>query len=411
MNTMMNKSCEPAAVAAANADNRFIEIGHYQNGKWSQGSVGDVFLSRKTPGDDRTVCVLADGLGSGVKANVLATLTATMALKFVAADIDMRKSSEIIMSTLPVCSKRKIGYSTFTIMDIGADGTVKIMEYDNPPYILMRRGELGDVAKRSLEMETKHLGVRELRYSGFMADVGDRIVAFTDGVSQSGIGTKRFPLGWTDTAAKDFVRDVVARNPDISARNLARAVVAKAAANDGSRAQDDISCAVVYFREPRRLMVMTGPPISPARDRRMADTIRDFHGKKIISGGTTANIVARELGLKVSVDLSEIDPVIPPSSSMRGIDLVTEGTLTLSRTADLLEKGADPENMRRNAATRMLEHFLESDIIQFVVGTKINDAHQDPNLPAELDIRRNLIKRIVGLLESKYLKEASIQYI
>ena len=307
------------------SDSYFIEIGNFQNGKWNQGVAGDVFLSHKTPGGNRTVCVLADGLGSGIKANVLGTLTATMAMKFVVADIDMRKSSEIIMSTLPVCSRRKIGYSTFTIMDIGADGAVKIMEYDNPPYILMRGENVREPAKQRLDIETKHLGIRELSYSGFTAREGDRIVAFTDGVTQSGIGTRRYPLGWTEQEANAYVRNLVEQEPDISARNLARAVVTRAAANDGSLAKDDITCAVVYFREPRSLMVLTGPPINKNKDSRMAAMIKDFPGRKIICGGTTANIVSRELGRSVEVDLSEIDPVIPPSSNLRGIDLVTEG--------------------------------------------------------------------------------------
>ena len=158
-------------------------------------------------------------------------------------------------------------------------------------------------------------------------------------------------------------------------------------------------------------MVLTGPPINRARDTKMAAMISDFPGTKIICGGTTANIVARELGGKIEVDLTEFDPVIPPPSRMSGVDLVTEGTITLSKTAELLESGAEPEGLKGNAATRLLGHFLESDVIRFVVGTKINDAHQDPNLPAELDIRRNLIKRIVSLLETKHLKEASIQFI
>lgn len=389
----------------------FIEIGFFQQSKWNQDATGDVFLSNKTQGDDRTVCVLADGLGSGIKANVLATLTATMALKFVGADIDMERASEIIMSTLPVCSKRKIGYSTFTIMDIAENGEVKIMEYDNPASVLLEGTEIRNVSKTKLMIDTKNLGQRELFFSGFNASEGDRIVAFTDGVTQSGIGSEKYPLGWTEPNALSYVKDLVTEEPNISARNLARAVVNRAAENDHGRAKDDISCAVVYFRRPRELMVMTGPPVNQNRDEKMVAMIRDFTGRKVICGGTTANIVARGYGQKVEVDLSEIDPVIPPSSRIPGIDLVTEGTITLSRTAEMLEKGLYPENMKRNAATRLLEHFLESDIIRFIVGTKINEAHQDPNLPAELDIRRNLIKRIVGLLEARYMKEATIQFI
>jgi len=391
--------------------NCFLDVGFYQHSKHGQHAFGDVFITSKTPGDNHTVCVLADGLGSGIKANVLATLTATMAMKFVAADIDMQKSSEIIMSTLPVCSERKIGYSTFTIMNIGNTGDVKIMEYDNPSYLVLGNGKERLVPKNRVSLQTKNMGVRDLWFSDFLVEEGDRIVVFTDGVTQSVIGTRKCPLGWTDNEARAYVKQIVSENTDISARNLAKFIVSRALQNDSQNAGDDISCAVVHFRTPRKLMILTGPPINKKRDPLMAGMIRDYPGKKVICGGTTASIVGRELGRHIDVDLSDFDPAIPPVSIMRGVDLVTEGTLTLSRTAELLEKDGYPEQASNNAANRLLELLLDCDVIEFVVGTKINEAHQDPNLPAELDIRRNLIKRIVGLLKEKFLKEASIQYI
>ncbi len=390
---------------------QFIEIAFSQTSKYGQDAPGDVFVSHKTALDDRTVCVLADGLGSGIKANVLATLTATMALKFVTADIEMKKASEIIMSTLPICSKRKIGYSTFTIMDLADNGEIKIMEYDNPSCMFMRGKSECEIVRSRVPLATKNMGMRDLWFSGMNAAEGDRLIAFTDGVSQSGIGRKNYPLGWTEENAKQYVREIISDTPDISARNLAKEVVSKAVAIDGSRAKDDISCAVVYFRKPRELMLMTGPPVNPEQDKRMAAMLCDFEGEKIISGGTTANIISRETGRKVEVDLSAFDPEIPPSSKMHGIDLVTEGTITLSRVAELLEKGVDPDPSSNNSAEKLLAHLIDNDIIRFVVGTKINDAHQDPNLPAELDIRRNLIKRIINLLHDKYMKETHLSYI
>ncbi len=390
----------------------FIEVGFWQQAKFGQHAAGDVFLSNRIPGPDRLVCVLSDGLGSGIKANVLATMTATMALKYVSADIAVKKASEIIMETLPVCSRRKIGYATFTIVDVEHDGQVRIIEYDNPAYVLIRQGKKASMEKSVIEIQTKQLGIRELRYSSFMAQVEDRLVLVTDGVTQSGHGQKRNARGMDRCQSRRFHhRGLHDRARHIDARKLSRSVVQRALRNDGDRPKDDISCAVINFRRPRHALLLTGPPFDQERDSEIAGLIRDFSGIKIICGGTTANIVARELKRSIDIDLSELDPQIPPPSRMDGVHLITEGTITLSRVAEHLENGDAPESLKQNPAVQLVRFLLESDIIDFVVGTKINEAHQDPNLPVELDIRRNLIRRIVRLLNEKYMKAATIRFI
>jgi hypothetical protein len=162
---------------------------------------------------------------------------------------------------------------------------------------------------------------------------------------------------------------------------------------------------------------MTGPPINPDHDTEMVRVFSSFPGKKIVSGGTTANILSRELGRKVTLNLRNIDPNIPPVSQMDGADLVTEGIITLGRVAEILEQGsrigatASTERDRENGAGKIVEFLLDSDRITFVVGTRINDAHQDPNMPVELEIRRNIVKRIQMLLAEHYLKEVTIRYL
>ncbi|HNW12708.1 MAG TPA: stage II sporulation protein E, partial [Candidatus Rifleibacterium sp.] len=139
--------------------------------------------------------------------------------------------------------------------------------------------------------------------------------------------------------------------------------------------------------------------------------VGNFPGRKIICGGTTANIVARETGREVHVMLGKIDPDLPPDSVMEGVDLITEGILTVGRVARYLEDRRNPETLNLNPATKIVRMLLNSDIINFVVGTRVNEFHQDPNMPVELEIRRNVIKKIAALLENQYLKETSIQYI
>ncbi len=393
----------------------FVEVGHYQVCKHKNIAEGDVFLSQKNPTDGRVITTLSDGLGSGIKAGVLATLTATMATKFISSDIPMWKAANIIMDTLPVCKDRGISYATFTLVDIEPGARVRIMEYDNPPYVLIREKTIVEPIKEITPIERKKKSTAPkiealLHYSQYAAKPGDRLVFFSDGVTQSGMGTPALPFGWGNIKVQDYVLDTIISNPEISARDLARTLVQKAVFNDGYKPKDDITCGVVYFRKPRDMLVFTGPPINKESDAEIARRFDIFDGTKIVCGGTSANIISRELEKPIKVSLKDFDPVIPPASTMPGVDLVTEGIITMGAVAEILEKGAKVETLKQNPATKIVEFFLNSDRIHFFVGTKINEAHQDPNMPVELEIRRNVIKKIASLLDEKYLKEVIIDY-
>jgi hypothetical protein len=221
------------------------------------------------------------------------------------------------------------------------------------------------------------------------------------------MGSLDHPLGWGEDAARGFLVEKLARNPGLSCRRLGELLVDRALWNDGETPGDDITCGIVHLRRPRRLHVITGPPFDQGRDREFAALAEVPGVRKAVCGGTTSNILARELGREVEMDLSQHDREVPAPSVMAGIDLVTEGCLTLAKAAEYLEAGACP---RRNAASRLVELLLESDVVDFQVGTRVNEAHQDPALPVELDIRRNVVKRIAGLLEQRHLKRTRITY-
>ena len=387
----------------------FIDVDFCQQAKHGQVVAGDVFLSRKIKEEGRIITVLSDGLGSGVKAGVLANLTATMALRYTSAFVDVRQSAKTIMDTLPVCEQRKISYSTFTIVDLDEDGKTRVIEHGNPPLVLLRGQTPVPIERTSLTLETWK--DRVIHYSEFDTQLGDRIVFFSDGVSQSGLGHVGLPLGWGQDRVTDFLQRQISDENEISSRELSRKLVAEALANDGRAAKDDITCGAIYYRRPRRLLVITGPPFSRERDGELAELVQTFDGKKAICGGTTAGIVSRLLGRPVTMDLKNLDPEIPPPAVMDGVDLVTEGTVTLAKVSEILERGNASEPARKNPATDLVTLMLQSDIVEFVVGTRINEAHQDPNIPVELDLRRNIIRKIATLLETRYLKESRLQFI
>ena len=396
--------------------NIFIDVDYAQIYKHGQKIGGDVFLLSRNPDSNQIVSTLSDGLGSGVKANVLASLTAHMAHRLSFSPIDLSHSAQIIMDTLPVCKERKISYSTFTIADIryGEDMeniAVNLVEYDNPPSL--RFSGTGPVSWTRSKTELQREGAFKkeiISHSVFHLDVGDRLIMFSDGVTQSGLGSS-MPLGWRLDGVRKFVVDEIAKDPDISSRELSRAIVQKAYSLDGLSAKDDITCVVVYVRRPRRTLIVTGPPFTKEADAILGEKIKSFDGRKIVSGGTTSQIVARVLGKKMKLDLSCWSKDVPPSSTMEGIDLVTEGMLTLSRVATILEKKLNPAELVNDPAKKFVEMLLDSDQVHFIVGTKINEAHQDPNIPVEIGIRRTIIGRLRKALEEIYLKETSQEYL
>lgn len=392
----------------------FIEVGSYQNNKFNNIVCGDCVLLRKCIGENRNIVVLSDGLGSGVKANVLSTMTASMAMNFRVRHEPILRTVKAIMDTLPVDSVRNISYSTFTIVDVDSDGEAKIVEFDNPPLLLVRDNKISRLTTNDTIIKRQGEGNRQderlIKMSDITLKKEDRLICFSDGVSQSGIGNREMPFGWED-GINDFIEQLVEKNPRISARELSMKIVKQAELNDILKPKDDTSCVVLYVREPRRLLICTGPPFSESKDRYLAEIVSNYKGKKIVCGGTTSQILSRELKREIIVNIDDIAAGLPPSSQMEGIDLMTEGIITLGALSELLRKGMNNNVSGEGPAWEIYRMILDADIIDLVVGTKINVAHQDPSLPVELEIRRNVVKNIAVMLEEKFMKEVRLKFI
>jgi serine/threonine protein phosphatase PrpC len=390
----------------------FVEVDYQQKSFEGQRICGDIFLSSKVKEENRIVVVLSDGMGHGVKASILATLTATMALNFTKEHKEPEKTAEIIMKTLPECSERKMNYSTFTIIDIEQSYKVTLLEYENPQCILIRdRKVLKPTDSRNIVPSGDTNCSKNIRVCTFSPMKGDRIVFCTDGVTQSGLGTPRFPFGWGVDNVARFAIDMIKQSPQISARNLAGKILNMAYRNDGFQSKDDTTCGIIYFREPRELLICTGPPYNKEEDSTLAAEVSGFKGKKIVMGATTGDIVSRELGLKIEDIFKFEDPELPPINVMEGIDLFTEGILTLNKVEKILKVYNPNTKLGRGPADEIVKLILESDAIKIIIGTRINIAHQDPHLPVELEIRRTVVNRIAQLLEEKFLKKVIVNYI
>lgn len=388
----------------------FLDVDFCQKNKAGNVVCGDTFVSHKFKEEGRVISVLSDGLGSGIKASVLSTITASMLLNFSMMNDDIVDSCATILRTLPRDVVRKISYSTFCVCDVDCFGKVRIAEYESPSFHLFRGEHLVPVAKTRIPVEREDMGNTFLLLSEFTMQKEDRIVFYSDGVSQSGMGSRAMPFGW-EQGAQHFIAESVGRQPEVSAKELSRRIVVEAERNDGFSLKDDTSCCVFYMRKPRNLLITTGPPYDEKNDAYLSRFVTEFAGRKIVCGGTTAQIISRETGQPITLEMDSPDKELPPASRMEGVDLITEGILTLSMVERMLTEGRTDGGKSGSPADRMMRLLADSDKITFMVGTRINTAHQDPTLPVELEIRRNVVKKIRHLLESKWLKDVDIVYI
>jgi hypothetical protein len=389
----------------------FVEVDCQQKSYEGQRICGDIFLSCKVKEENRVILVLSDGMGHGVKASVLATLTATMALNFTKEHKEPAKTAEIIMKTLPECSERKMNYSTFTIIDAEQSDKVTLLEYENPECIIIRDRKVLKPESKNIVLSSEANCGKKIRVCSFAPLKGDRIIFCTDGITQSGLGTPRFPFGWGIDNVARFAIDMIKQYPQISARNLAGKILNMAYRNDGFQSKDDSSCGIVYFREPRELLICTGPPFNKEDDLVLASAVQEFKGKKIVMGATTGDIISRELGLTIEDVFKFEDPELPPLNKMESIDLFTEGILTLNKVEKILKAYNANFKLGKGPADEIVKLILESDAIRIIIGTRINIAHQDPHLPVELEIRRTVVNRIAQRLEEKLLKKVVVSYI
>ena len=384
----------------------FIDIDCSQEKKYNQNAYGDFFKSERFTDMNRLVAVLSDGLGSGIKADILACMTSTMLLKFLKENADIEKSCEIIMNSLPVCKVRGISYSTFSAIDCYDDGKAIIVEEGNPDFIWIRDGEV--LKPECTIIESKNFKNRKMRVYDIKLELNDRIIFCSDGATQVAMGTKTYPLGLERDGLINIILSKLKMDKNISSSELSNYLIKQIEliAPD-KKLLDDTSIVSIYCREPRESLVFTGPPYHIEKDNYYANTFKNFKGKKAIAGGTTANIISRELNIPVKTDLSLNVGNLPGIYCMDGVDLVTEGILTLTKTMEYLEDN----NYQNDAAGKLMRFMLDSDCISFLVGAQLNQAHYDPNLPIEIEIRKNIVRKIAKILEDKYLKKVKVQFI
>ena len=382
----------------------FLDIYSLSLNKKGEELCGDKVKFLKT---ERTATiVLSDGLGSGVKANILSTLTVEILLTMLNAEVPLEEVLKTVIATLPICQVRKIAYSTFTIIQVNLETNhFKISNFDNPSFLYFRDGK-----RVKLETHTEEILGRKIKLAEGTLQRGDFLGAVSDGVLYAGMGVAlNFGWGWENIA--QHVEEVLVQKAH-TARTIVQDVIGKTYSLYQGEIGDDASFVGVYVRKRNPVMVFTGPPLDEDRDEEYVDRILSFEGRKVICGGTTGNIVASYLGETIEMDLSTIRRELPPIGMLSSIDLVTEGILTISKATEYIKTcNCDLTRLQfdNNGAYLLAREILQADSIVFLVGQQINEFYQNPLLPKNISIRRNLIEDLVQFLR-QHQKEAAIEY-
>ena len=339
--------------------------------------------------------VLSDGLGSGVKANILATLTTRIATRLMERGLPLEEVVETLTDTLPECKVRKIAYSTFTLLKVKEDGRVYLAEFDNPPTFFLKRGYISELKYRD-----RMIGSRKIREAHVHAEAGDWLVTVSDGEIHAGIGGL-LNLGWDWEKIAKFLETQVYE--DVSAQKVAQILVDQAKQLYEGKPGDDTTVGVLKIRPKRFASFMIGPPVKRDDDNAVVDRFMKLPGRKIVSGGTTAGILAKFLEKDVVVDLSTMTNKIPPTGKLEGVDLVTEGVHTVNATLEILQKATDVDSLTglRDGASLLAREFLFADSVNIFLGQAINPAHLNPNLPQEMGFKSRSVQEIAALLRER----------
>ena len=359
-------------------------------------------------GEDSTVMVLADGLGSGVKANILSTLTSKIISTMLADGLLLEDCVATIAATLPTCSVRHLAYSTFTVVQLVENEVAHIMQYDNPHVIMLRDGQVLEYPKEKL-----YIGDKKIYSSVIPLQENDIIIAMSDGCPHAGIG-HTFSFGWRREEIAEFMSSFVGFG--YSADTLATLLVDECNKLYRYEPGDDATACVIRMCKRAPVNVLFGPPKDPKDCETMLSQFFARHGKYVTCGGTTSRLAAEYLGKPLTASLDYDESGIPPVAFIEGVELATEGVITVNRVVEYAKDALGENKLReqwktqQDAASKMSRLlFDEATDVRFFVGTAINPAHQNPNLPVRYHIKMSLTEELAECLRQMG-KRVSIRY-
>lgn len=386
----------------------FVDVNYGSLNKHNEELCGDkVEIIRNK---DSVIVVLADGLGSGVKANILATLTSKIIATMLSKGANIDEAVDTVINTLPVCKVRNLAYSTFTILQIQNDGYCYLVEFDNPSVIRLRMGKFLEINKTEREIDGK-----KIKESRFKINQEDVIVMVSDGAIHAGVG-QCLNLGWQWVNLKDYIEKVYEKG--MNAKAVSAVILSVCDSLYASKPGDDTTVVAVKIRNAVKATILIGPPVDKNMDKLVVKKLMSESGIKVVCGGTTSQIVSRITGQPIEASLNYVDPSIPPIGKINGIDLTTEGVLTMCKALEYVREYNSKLNSieefknfnKEDGASRLAKVLIEdSTEVQFLVGRAINPAHQNPDFPLDFGVKLKLVKEIEECLK-QLGKKVNVEY-
>ena len=384
-----------------------FEIGYKSINHDGEQLCGD-HIELVEPNENSSVIVLADGLGSGVKASILSTLTSKIISTMISEGLSLEDCVRTVATTLPVCSVRGVAYSTFTVLHFVDSERLDVMQYDNPPVLLLRNAQ-------SVPYETTEIVVdgKKIYKSTISLREDDVIVAMSDGCPHAGTGLE-YNFGWKTENIAEFLAPLAYAG--YTAKNLTKTLIDEVERLYGGKPGDDATVCVARIRKRNPVNIMFGPSSDKNDSMRMASLFFAKRGKHIVCGGTTSSIVAKYLGKPIKPTLCFEKSDVPPIAEIEGVDLVTEGVITINKVLTYAKDHVADNNLydewsvgRDGASLIARLLFEEATDINFYVGRAINPAHQNPDLPINFNIKMNLVEGLSECLK-KMGKRIKVSY-
>lgn len=369
-------------------DVQFVETGWASVKKHDEKLCGDFF--RIFENGSKKVFVLSDGLGSGVKANILSTLTATILGTMLSRGIPLDECISTVATTLPICRTRKMAYSTFTVLQLERNEAY-LVQYANPAAILLRNGK-----NVHYPHNIHFIGEKEIHESHISITSGNILVLMSDGITNAGIG-KLAPEGWKR-------KDLIAFLERLDTAGMSAAQIAARIANccltlSEDSLDDDTTVMVIKFRERKVVNMLVGPPENKEDDNRVLKLFFSKEGIRVVCGGSTAHAVSKYLQKPLIAMTDSQTDEIPAMGRIENVDYVTEGIITLKKVLDLCGKYLEnPMTIldfcnKKDAASILSLLLIEAATdINIYFGMAVNDAHEGTEI--DFQAKLSLIKQL-----------------
>jgi len=378
-----------------------IDIDFLQSSKKDTDPCGDTVWFKRTIYHTTIIC--ADGIRSGVRAYIASQMNVARIAQLLESGMSLQEAFLSIVKSMSQWRDYTMPFTAFIVARILNDGTTTIFNYEMPSPILVIRNRASVLQSEPVLIDT---GVASSAHCRLLE--GDGLVLMSDGITQSGMETN-YPNGWGSEGAQKYMSQQLTHG--LSMFQSARKAFHQAKLNDGEFNGDDRTMLFAQSHAGKIVEVLTGPPLDENKDEEFVNRFWEAEGVKVICGATTADIVARYKFSQLRVEQNPVTLSTPPRYFIDGVDLVTEGAVTLNQVHNLLEEEDLDRDSDMSAAVDLAKILKSGDRIVFTVGQSLNPANKDIVFRKQGILQRNKIIPMIAAKLERMGKLVSIERV